>query len=132
MPARGARVAEGRDIAPQCRIENADLVTPAGDHGRRWPAKLLAKEANRLVERVATTLVIELGPKHAKQCVAPVKPVRANGEIHEQRQALRLRENRPKLSAAAIMQLDGAEYSKPNHSSPPHPSPSVPASAFGI
>jgi uncharacterized Zn finger protein len=64
----------------------------------------------RLVERPAGVLLVLLGPEESEKSVAAVKAAGAgNGEVCEEGDALRLREDRVKVLALVVSQDERSE-----------------------
>src|SRR5690242_7626852 len=108
------RLLECDGVAGKVRPIQAQLVPIATDE--RPHAERLAKNVNRLIERVAGTLVIVLGPEQRQQSVAPMKTTRpGKREVGEQRHALGLREDGAELSAVGTAQVQCAESAQTHH-----------------
>ena len=69
-----------------------------------------------LSQRVARPLVRQLGPEHRQQLVTPVEPPgRRDGEVNQQREALRLREHRTYFRVRVVPEVDLAEHGQSKH-----------------
>jgi hypothetical protein len=112
-PCKECRLERSR-VYGHCRLLDADLIVTACDH--YLVSEHPAEEPERLTQRAAGVGVIELGPEERDDCVAPVKLLGASKhEVHEERKALGLPEERPHIAAVRGAEIERTKCLQLNH-----------------
>src|SRR6185437_6501958 len=112
--AASERIIECARVAPELIRDDAQIFGAVSLH--RVCAQGPSQKVNRLPQCAARTIAIHLGPQQGEDGIsAVIAGRRGDREVCEQRQTLRLTEDREKLASVFIAQIEAAKRTKTNH-----------------
>ncbi len=102
------------DVAPQPREVEADLLVPAGDED--VAAKRHPQDVQRLPQCRPRVFLVELRPEQGEQAVTAVESSGSGGgEVGEQRETVRSREQSLDLMSRCIGEMQSPEHPELDH-----------------